>query len=211
MPFGPFDNQLNMDLLESLKYTDLNGNFGCAVSATLDEQGIQTIFPGFLTLVSRDALITVGKTQQVGRPVEGGSYTDRSGTAWQIVSVIDRKLGYFWEVTGRTFNVPGGLISGTATLAHRDNTRTSTAGLSDPTWNQYASGPCLFMPDQQNANLGDEDATTTIIAGRVAMQGFREMRTGDRFTLTAVDWTVESFDPYDPSLGVQVFRVVRRI
>lgn len=211
MMWGPFDNQLNMALLENLKYTDLSGNFGCAVSASLDEQGVQTIYSGYLSLVSRDAFITVGKTQQVRRPVEGGTYTDREGTIWQIVSVIDRKLGYYWEITGRNFNVPGGLTSGTAALYHRDNTRTSTAGLSDPTWNQYASGPCLFMPDQQAANYGDEDAVTTMIAARVAMQGYQEMRAGDRFTLSALNWTVEGIEPFDPSFGAMAFRVMRRI
>ncbi len=207
---APYTSQLYQSLRKTLMYTAPGGSTASIEEMTVQEGTPQSVYPGFPTLWFRDDRLTAGLAQQPVRPQEGGTYGDGTVT-WRILGVTKRELLSFYEILGRAYNVPDGLISGTATLAHRDNTRTTAAGLSDPTWNQYASGPCLFMPDQQAANLGDEDAVTTNIAGRVVMAGFVEMRAGDRFTLSAVDWTVESFDPFDPSFGAQAFRVVRRI
>lgn len=214
MAVPPYDDQLVIDLEESVTYTP-PGGFGIPVaSATVDEESANTIFAGFLGLVSRDALITIGKTQLPTRPVENGTITDGDGNVWQIVSAINRKLGNFWEINGRDFSVPGGLTQ-SGNLGRRDNTATTTNGLSNPVWSNYESGTaCLVMPAEQGRELTGEDGVVTTVAERVVMQGYREMRAADRFTLTTDSttlWEVESIEPYDPSFGCQVFRATRRI
>lgn len=210
---APFDDQLIVDVEETVTYTNLAGSSNSVAGVTVDESAVSTVFSGHLSLVSRDADITIGRTQQATRPQEGGSITAADGTVYTIVSVLKRSLGYFWEIVGRSFNVPGGLTD-EGTLSRRDNTATTDAKLSDPTWSNYVTAAaCLMMTEEQAVDFNTDTRVDTLYAARVVMAGYREIRAGDRFVDTAeptVYWTVDSAEPYDESFGAQVFRVTRR-
>lgn len=211
MPTPPFDDQMILDCVESGTVTYLNGSTAAVVAVTVDEQSVQPVQAGLLSLYAKDALITIGLTQCPTRPQEGGTYTAADGVVWQLVSVLKRTLGNFWEITGRTFAVPGGLTS-RGTLSRRLNVATTT-GLYRTTLTPYVSAAaCRFIADGQTPTLDAERAVKTMLSGVVVMEGFRDMRAGDVWrddSAPTVLWDVNSVDPRDISLGAQVFRVTR--
>ncbi len=208
---APFDDQAVIDLPEALTYTNLAGSGTSWAVTTLDDQGESTVFSGTLSLISRDVLVTVSRTTTT-RPAPGATLTDTEGTVYTIVSSLYRKLGYFWEILARSFNVPGGLTD-TGSLARRNSSASSTEGLNDPTWADYATnGACRVILDEQAVDTSSETAVDTLLAGRAVFAGRIEMRAGDRFTdSNSAAWNVDSVEPYDPSFAATVFKISRRI
>lgn len=208
---APFDDQDVIDLPETLTYTNLAGTVASWTDATLDDQGVQTVISGTLELTARDVLVTASITGKTTRPQEGGTLTDSGGTVYQIVSVLRRKLGYYWEIVARTFAVPGGLNQ-TGYLQRRNSSAATSQGLNNPGWSNLESlVPCKFVRDAQAVGYG-ETPVESEIGGRVIVQGFREIRAGDVFVLTAeptVVWDIDGAEPYDASLGAQVL-ILRR-
>lgn len=211
---GPFDDQLILDVTETGTYTTPAGSSSSVAAVSVQESGAQTVFVGNLSLVSRDARIAMGFTQQATRPQECGTYTAADGLIWQIVSVTKHSLGSFWELIGRTFSVPGGLTE-SGYLQRRNSELTTTKGLSNPTWANLESGvPCLMLKGLHEVETAGESPVGTAIRSQVAVQGYREIRAGDRWyvaTASTTFWDVESADPYDASLGVQVLNLRRSV
>lgn len=208
---APFDDQAVIDLPESLTYANLAASSSTWSSCTLDDIGVQTVFAGTLSLVSRDVQVTVSRTAVATRPVEGGTITDGDGVIYTIVSVLKRRLGHFWEIMARTFSVPGGLFE-TGSLARRTNAADAN-GLMAGTWNDYLTDqPSRLIPDEQAVDTSGETAVDTMIRAGVVMAGFREIRAGDAYTHDDdTEWTVDSVDRYEIALGAQMFRVSRRV
>lgn len=210
---APFDDQLILDLRQTVTYTPSVGSPVSVSGVTVQEQGVQTIQTGLLSLVARDARITFGMTQFTGRPAEGARCTTTDGLVWQFVSVIKRELGNFWEIIGRTFSVPGGLPD-SGTLYNRNSTPVTSKGLNDPTWTALESNiACHLELDGQQADNTIEPVES-LITGRVLAEGYREFRPGRRFALSTAPtqyWDVDGAEPYEPTLGVQILRVSRRI
>lgn len=208
----PFDDQLILDVVEAGTVTYLNGSTASVAAVTVDEQGVQTLMAGLLSVVARDALITMGFTQCPVRPQEGGSYTAADGMVWKFVSVIKRPLGSFWEIIGRNFAVPGGLTE-TGHLYRRNSTGMTAAGLNNPTWSAIESSVyCRVVYDAQGMEAG-YTPMDTMIAARVILQGFREIRAGDRFVLASApstNWNVDGAEPYDIALGAQILNISQR-
>lgn len=210
---APFDDQLIFDLPQTGTYTPLSGASVSVAGVTVQESGVQAIQTGLFSLVARDARITFGMTQFTGRPAEGARYTAADGLVWQFVSVVKRELANFWDITGRTFAVPGGLTE-TGTFYRRNSGGTSAAGLNRPTWASLESVACRVMYDDQAAGLTGDLGAETNLRAHVLAEGYREIRAGDRFTLASspsTNWDVDAADPYDPTLGVQIIRISRRV
>lgn len=210
---GPFDDQGVIDLIESGTYTATSGSSSDWSEVGLQETGASTVVAGLLSLVAREARITKSITATPTRPREGGTYTADDGLVWQIVSVVKRGLANFWEITGRTFNVPGGLTV-TGQLSRRTNTADAVTKLSDPAWPVYATVNCAVIPGSQDIEFTGDEGTVTTVRAQVIAEGRRDIRAGDNFALTADPdtlWTVTSVEPYDLSLGAQVFQTQRRI
>lgn len=209
---APFDDQLILDLPQTGTYTSPAGSSVSVAGVTVQETGVTPIQVGLFSLVSRDARIAIGMSQFTGRPAEGGRYAATDGIIWQFVSVVKRELANFWDITGRTFNVPDGLTE-TAMLYRRNSTPTTTAGLNNPTWAALESNVAAkLMIDAQAVDFG-EPKVETQIDGHLLINGFREMRAGDRVALASapsVYWDVEGSEPYDPTLGVQILRLSKR-
>lgn len=211
---APFDDQAIIDLPQPLTYVDLVGNSSSWAVATLDDESMTTVFSGTLSLVARDVSITVSRTAVTSRPLPGATVTELTddGATYTIVSSLYRKLGYFWEITARTYDTNNGLTE-TGDLSRRNSSANTPEGLNDPTWTTYASAErCRLLPDEQTVDASGETAVDTILTGRVIYEGLRTMRAGDRFTdEDGVHWNVDSVEPYDTSLAATVFRVSRRL
>lgn len=211
---APFDDQLILDLPQTGTYTPLSGSTQSVAGVTVQEIGVQPVQAGLFSLVARDARITFGMTQFSGRPAEGGRYAAADGITWQFVSVVKRELANFWDITGRSFSVPGGL-SDVGTLQRRNSTATTTKGLNNPTWTALESSiACKLMNDAQAVDFtSPAPGVDTMISGHVLCAGYREIRAGDRFKIAAaplVLWDVDGAEPYDPTLGVQILRLTQR-
>lgn len=208
----PFDDQLVIDLLESVTLGTLGGGSSVIASCSVDEIGVQSVQAGVFSLVSRDYQITMGHTQCPTRPVEGAIVTLANGVTAAIVSVLSRVLGSYYEVIARSFTVPGGLPE-RGTLYRRNSTQVTTAGLSNPTFAAYQSNiACRLLPDAAALDTGD-GFRDSLITGHAMCAGYREWRDGDRFTVTSAPseyWDVAGSDPYDPTLGVQILRLTKR-
>lgn len=211
---APFDDQGVIDLPETMTYASLAGSTASWTDATLDDQGVQTVISGTLELTARDVLVTKSITGQTTRPQEGGTLTDSSGTVYRIVSVLRRKLGYFWEIAARTFAVPGGLNQ-TGTLQRRDSSTTTTKGLSNPTWaNLELAVACKLIRGGQSVLMTGESPVEMDGLAQVVLEGYREIRTGDRFVLSTESsspYDVDGAEPYDASFGAQVLNLRRSV
>lgn len=210
---GPFDDQLLLDVTETGNYADVALALTEVAAVSVQETGVQTVFAGQLSLVARDARIAIGFTQLPIRPQEGGQYIAADGLVWQIVSVVKHSLASYWEITGRNFTVPGGLTE-RGYLQRRNSGTTTTKGLNNPTWASLeTSVPCLMIRGPGEIESG-ETPIDTIIRTQTVMQGYREIRAGDRFFIVSAPttyWDVDGAEPYDPSIGVQVLNLRRSV
>ena len=126
---APFDDQAIIDLPQPLTYVDLVGNSSSWAVATLDDESMTTVFSGTLSLVARDVSITVSRTAVTSRPLPGATVTELTddGATYTIVSSLYRKLGYFWEITARTYDTNNGLTE-TGDLSRRNSSGTRRKG-----------------------------------------------------------------------------------